>query len=162
WFVEDDKGKTRPEIRFPCKAVLTIWNYRKQHRIVPFIRMMPRSTWKKNAPDPVYKMQSIIDGKFDTSLREWARAARDLNFDEDLDNRIPLMVEFGAEVNGDWFPWNGKHNGGSSAKKYGDPKLADGPERYRDAYRHIIDLFRAEGVDNITWVFHVDSQASPE
>ena len=35
------------------------------------------------------------------------------------------------------------------------PNFPDGPERFRDAYRHIIDLFRKEGVKNITWCFHV-------
>ena len=38
---------------------------------------------------------------------------------------------------------------------YGDPYFPDGPERFRDAYRHIIDLFRKEDVKNITWCFHV-------
>src|SRR5690606_3560391 len=46
-------------------------------------------------------------------------------------------------------------NGGGETDEYGDPEIADGPERFRDAYRHIIDLFRNEGANNITWVFHV-------
>jgi hypothetical protein len=154
WFVENDEGTTWTEIKFPKVAVQTIWEYRKEHRIVPFIRMMPRSNWNSNAPDPVYTMQRIINGEFDTPLRVWATEARD--------TKIPLMVEFGAEVNGDWFSWSGLHNGGGETNKYGDPALPDGPERYRDAYRHIINLFRAQGVNNITWVFHVDAHASPK
>ena len=65
------------------------------------------------------------------------------------------MVEFGTEVNGGWFPWSGILNGGAKTNGYGDPNFPDGPERFRDAYRHIIDLFRKEGVKNITWCFHV-------
>lgn len=161
WFVENDNGKRWPEIRFPREAVLTIWNYRKEHRIVPFIRMMPRSTWKENRPDPVYAMQNIIDGKFDAELREWARVARTIRTLTEPDASIPLIVEFGAEVNGAWFPWSGAQNGGKTKNRYGDPAKADGPERYRDAYRHIINLFRSEHTDNITWAFHVDVHPKP-
>jgi len=71
------------------------------------------------------------------------------------------MVEFGTEGNDKWAPWSGERNGGGD-KKYGDKNLADGPERFRDAYRHIINLFRSEGVDNITWVFHMNVGADPD
>jgi len=161
WFVENDNGKLWPEIRFPREAVLTIWNYRKQHRIIPFIRMMPRSNWDKDRPDPVYTMQNIIDGKFDAELREWARVARTIRPLNEPDTSIPLIVEFGAEVNGSSFPWSGAQNGGETKDAYGDPAKADGPERYRDAYRHIINLFRAEHTDNITWAFHVHVHPEP-
>ena len=162
WFIEDSKGKAIAQIKFPGEAVRTIWGYRTEHRIVPFIRMMPRSSWSKKKPDPVYTMQKIIDGEFDVSLRAWAREARDARVSTAPEIRIPLMIEFGAEVNGDWFAWNGRYNGGSQTKKYGDPTRADGPERYRDAYRHIIDLFRSEDATNVTWVFHVDAHRSPD
>lgn len=111
---------------------------------VPFIRMMPRSTWDEDGPDPVYSLAAIADGQFDASLRQWARDAKRTGY--------PLMVEFGTEVNGDWFPWSGVYNGGA----------ATGPARFKAAYRHIIDIFRGEGVNNITWVFHADAQPSPE
>lgn len=41
---------------------------------------------------------------------------------------------------------------------YADPKLPDGPERIRDAWRHIRDIFDEAGVTNITWT----AQAAPE
>jgi len=131
------------DIEFPEESVRLIDSL----DIVPFIRMMPRSTMDQGEADPVYTLQGIIDGDFDDSLIEWAQDAKNTN--------IPLMVEFGTEVNGDWFPWSGLFNGGSETEEYGDTITADGPERFRDAYRHIIDLFRNEGVNNITWVFHV-------
>lgn len=136
-------------ILFPSDSVSTIDNSGR----IPFIRMMPRSNWHEYQPDPVYTMQNIIDGDFDAALTQWALDAKATN--------IPLMVEFGTEVNGAWFPWNGEWNGGSTTDGYGDPVLADGPERFRDAYRHIIDLFRANAADNITWVFHVDAAGEP-
>ena len=39
--------------------------------------------------------------------------------------------------------------------------MPDGPERFRDAYRHIVSLFRAEGAVNVTWVFHLASTSWP-
>jgi hypothetical protein len=115
---------------------------------------MPRSTWREHAVDPRYSMQSILSGRHDRALRAWARAAARV--------RGPLMLEFGTEVNGDWFPWNGRWNGGATTTRYGDARWPDGPERFRDAYRHVVRLFRAEGARNVTWVFHVDASPQPD
>jgi hypothetical protein len=41
--------------------------------------------------------------------------------------------------------------GESLCDAYGDPAAPDGPERLRDVTRYIIDLFRAEEVENVTW-----------
>ena len=120
---------------------------------VPFIRMMPRSNFDEGGPDPVYTMQKIINGDFDSAITQWAITA--------ASTLTPLLVEFGTEVNGNWFPWNGQYNGGGTTAGYGDPNFPDGPERFRDAYRHIIDICRANGANNITWFFHVDAYSSP-
>jgi beta-mannanase len=130
-------------IRFPEETVKTIHSL----GIVPFIRMMPRTTTTDGIKDPIYTLQGFIDGKFDNDLRRWADDAKRID--------IPIMVEFGTEVNGDWFPWSGILNGAGKTDGYGDPNYPDGPERFRDAYIHIIDLFRKEDVRNITWCFHV-------
>ena len=130
-------------ITYPEENVLTIHSL----GIVPFIRMMPRTDFHAGERDPVFTLQHIIDGKFDDDLLKWAHNAKRVN--------IPIVVDFGPEMNGDWFPWSGILNGGDKKDGYGDRESADGPERFRDAYRHIINLFRKEGVQNITWVFHV-------
>ncbi|MCW2959905.1 MAG: hypothetical protein JWM90_292, partial [Thermoleophilia bacterium] len=135
-------------IRFPTAAVKTI----RTRGAVPFIRMMPRTTFDQYQVDPKYSMASIVSGRYDRQLRAWGRAAAKA--------KGPLMVEFGTEVNGAWFPWNGKWNGGATKTRYGSPRWPDGPERFRDAYRRIVRLTRAAGATNVTWVFHVD--ASPE
>ncbi len=136
-------------IQFPREAVKTI------HRLgkIPFIRMMPRSNFNEDASDPIYSMQSIIDGYFDNELTQWALDAKSA--------RIPLLVEFGCEPNGNWFPWSGIYNGGAQTQAYGNENIADGPERFRDAYRHIIDIFQKNEVNNITWFFHINAQSDP-
>ena len=59
-------------------------------------------------------------------------------------------------MNGDWFPWSGKLNGGEKKDAYGERKAADGPERFREVYKHIINLFKKESFlfPNTTWAFH--------
>ena len=135
-------------IRFPAKHVRTI----KRAGRVPFIRLMARSNFGAG-PDPHFKMRSIARGAWDAELSEWCERARDAD--------TPLLAEFGTEVNGDWFPWNGRWNGGGRTAGYGNPELADGPESFRDAYRRIVDICRGQGANQITWFFHVDVGGSP-
>lgn len=124
-----------------------------QSGVVPFVRLMPRSGDQMGEVESTFSMQHIIDGNFDTALRKWAQDAKKDN--------IPLLVDFAVEMNGNWFGWSGVFNGGATTDGYGDPTYPDGPERYRDAYRHIIDIFRSEGVKHITWFFHADHGTDP-
>jgi hypothetical protein len=123
--------------RFPLATAIWIHSTGS----VPFIRLMLR-----DSPDQYqnhyFTLSRIIRGDFDADLKAWARAAR--NFGS------PLLVEYGTEVNGYWFPWNGQWNGGPA-----------GPARFRDAYRHIIQVMRQEGTSNIMWVFHVNTNDLP-
>ena len=145
----------RGGVDFPAHAVARI---RRLGR-TPFVRLMARSDYDEGGPDERYSLQSIIDGRWDgpapgsDGLRSWCRQAAAIDG--------PLLAEFGTEVNGAWFPWNGRWNGGGERRGYGNPALADGPERFRDAYRHIVDLCRDEGADNITWFFHVNADSQP-
>jgi len=114
---------------------------------IPYVRLMLRSDAAQNHAEPEFTLGRIINGDLDDDLRAWARAARDFG--------SPLMAEYGTEVNGEWFSWNGVWNGG-------DPAQPDGPERFRDAYRHIIQIARDEGAANILWVFHANNQDVPD
>lgn len=122
---------------------------------IPYIRLMPWSEYTdKGQRDPIFTMDAFLSGKFDSELTRWALEAKKLPG--------PMIIEFGPEVNGNWFPWNGSWNGGAKTDLYGDPTIPDGPEKFRDTYRHIIDLFRKEGLHDITWVLHVDTARMPE
>ena len=114
---------------------------------VPFVRLMLRSSLELNQDEPEFTLDRLIAGDFDADLHAWARAARDFG--------TPVLAEWGTEANGDWFSWSAVRNGKGRTDGYGDPDYPDGPERFRDAYRHIIDLMRHEGATNITWFFHV-------
>jgi len=138
-------------IVFPEDKVRMFW----RHGAIPMIRMMPWSKLWGGGQDPVFTMQRIIDGDFDRQLRQWFVDAKSTG--------IPLLLEFGVEVNGEWFPWNGRWNGGGTTDGYGSPNWPDGPERFRDAYRHLVGLSRASGTDRLlTWNFHVDADGWPK
>lgn len=138
------------KIRFPSESVQTCIS----NETIPYIRLMPWSVIKSGpAPDPIFTMDAFLNGDFDQEVKQWALEAKDV--------KTQLILEFGPEVNGNWFPWNGQWNGAGETTKYGDPILPDGPEKFRDVYRRIIDIFRKNKVKNVTWVFHVDTARMP-
>lgn len=138
-------------LRFPRAKVLEVW----RNGQIPYIAFQPHSGDfygpgpPQQNPEKTYTLTRILAGDFDAKLRAWARAARATN--------IPILMEFGTEVNDDWGPWNAKWNGAGQTDGYGDPAYPDGAERFRDAFRHLVMLFRQEGASNVTWFFHADS-----
>ncbi|PYI92614.1 MAG: beta-mannanase [Verrucomicrobia bacterium] len=111
---------------------------------VPYVRLMLRSDGEQNRPEKLFTLANLCAGKFDEELKTWARDAKQFG--------SPVLVEWGTEPNGKWFSWNGKWNGGAN----------EGPARYIAAWRHIADLMRAEGADNLQWVWHVNWLDQPE
>jgi len=111
---------------------------------IPYARLMLRSDGEQDRPEKLFTLANIIAGQFDEDLKAWARDARQFG--------SPILVEWGTEPNGQWFSWNGKWNGGAN----------EGPARYIAAWRHIVDLMRAEGAANLQWVWHVNWLDQPE
>lgn len=145
--ISDNWGKSH--IKFPLTSVRIL----EKHNIIPYIRLMPRTSLDEGVKEKYYTLDRIIRGVFDYRLMKWAEQAKA--------NKKPLMIDFGCEMNGNWFQWSGVNNGGRVKNHYGNHLLSDGPEKYRDAYRHIINLFRKLKVKNVTWVFHVDAYSYP-
>ena len=86
----------------------------------------------------------IIAGKWDDYIDHWGDAARAFG--------KPMIVVFGVEMNGDWFPWSGTYYGGN--KPIPDrPNEWEGPENFKKAYRHVVDRVRARGAANINGCF---------
>ncbi|HEY1906474.1 MAG TPA: hypothetical protein VGG91_10540, partial [Myxococcaceae bacterium] len=97
---------------------------------VPFIRLHMRSQDRQLVADPLYTLDNINAGMFDSDLRAWADRAKAFG--------TALIVQYGTEVNGDWNPWSAKYNGGYDV----------GPGKFRQAFRHIVEVMRAEGASN--------------
>ncbi len=137
-------------ITYPQASIHTIHD----QSVFPLLRLMPRSDFDEGHQETVYSLQKIIDGDFDIQLHQMARDAKA--------DGIPFGIDFAVEPTGDWFGWSGTFNGGGTTDQYGNLTYPDGPERWRDAYRHIIDIFRAENVTHVTWFFHPDIQREPD
>jgi hypothetical protein len=123
-------------IQFPIDAATAI----NAQGVVPYIRVLPRSQRVQNAgADPYITLNQLAEGAYDQSIINWAMGARQVGF--------PVLVDFAPEANGRWYSWNGEYIGG--------------PGVYVAAYQHFVDVVRAQGVTNITWFFHIDSQPQP-
>ena len=87
-------------------------------------------TWMANG----YNAQDLVDGKADTYIRDYAKGVK--GYGEEIWLR-PLH-----EANGDWYDWGvGKAGAGNT-----DANVAE-------AFRHIVKIFKEEGVTNVKWVW---------
>lgn len=111
-------------------------------------------------------VRDIIAGRYDDHVRAFARAIGRL--------QSPVMLNLFGEFDNNAFYGFGPDGLNSAVPDpdfppeldvpaaddlyghYGDPALPDGPERVRDAFVRVIDLFRAEGVD-VPWFMYGSS-----
>ncbi|MDO9316070.1 MAG: hypothetical protein Q7T97_16160 [Burkholderiaceae bacterium] len=97
----------------------------------------------------------LLKGEFDDYIRKVAQEIK--SFDK------PIMLALFSEFNWQSAMMFGKDGETRISQaddicgKYGDPRWPDGPERLRDAHRYVIDMFRAEGVKNVTWFMYANS-----
>jgi beta-mannanase len=76
---------------------------------------------------------AIASGRYDGYLSAYAEAVRAYHH--------PVIISFGHEMNGDWYPWGYKKTS---------------PAVFVAAWRHIVDIFRALGAQNVTWLWTVN------
>jgi beta-mannanase len=106
----------------------------------------PMITWepsngkpKAGVSQPTFDLSTIASGRYDTFIRAWASSAR-------ADGRN-LYVRLMHEMNGGWYPWGRAVDGNT-------------PAQYVTAFRHVVDIFRQEGADNVQFVWCVASGSS--
>lgn len=148
WVYFSNNWFTPEAAAFPWDQVCAIHS----RGAVPFIRLMLRPDTEKIVRDQPYSAEKIrkyfanLDkvnsGAVDSYLRRWGADARDYKF--------PLIVEIGTEVNDKTHSWNASYNGGPA-----------GADKFKRAFRHIVEQMRAQGASNITWVFHVTPYGDP-
>ncbi|MFZ1985553.1 MAG: glycosyl hydrolase [Desulfatitalea sp.] len=133
---------------FPRDNMEIISNY----GAVPLLYWLPwesREDWDAKRIDR-YSLRDVLAGKYDAYLTRWGDQARDYG--------RPLLVAWGIEMNGNWFPWSGVFYGGGALAAEG--RFA-GPELYKQAYRYVVDKVRSRGAKNIQWVLHLNSGTVP-
>jgi mannan endo-1,4-beta-mannosidase len=79
------------------------------------------------------KLSAIVSGSYDTYLRDYALAVRSYGHG--------VIIGFGHEMNGYWYSWGTRHAS---------------PAEFVAAWRHIVDIFRAAGARNVTWLWTVN------
>jgi hypothetical protein len=82
-------------------------------------------------------LADIAAGRYDAYLITYAREVRRFG--------RAVIIGFAHEPNGNWYPWG---QGSSS------------PADFIAAWRHIVDVFRAQGADNVTWLWTVNSMGN--
>ncbi|WP_083971527.1 glycoside hydrolase family 26 protein [Actinoplanes awajinensis] len=131
WF--DSWASGRP---FPVQQARQLWRR----------GIMPHYTWEPwdttlGANDPAQiHLADIVGGAWDDYIVARAR--------EFAAVRQPILVRWGHEFNGNWYPWGIANNG------------AD-PSAYVRAYRHVHDLVQAAGARNVQWVWAFNNGSSP-
>ena len=82
---------------------------------------------------------ALIDGKDDAYLRNFASRLRAIG--------KPVFLRFAHEMNGNWYPWSGEKIGWA---------------KYQRLFRHVWEVFKAEGVSNVRWVFSINAENVPK
>ena len=80
---------------------------------------------------------NIAAGMYDSYLTTFA--------DEVAVFKHPVVISFGHEMNGYWYSWGYSHTP---------------PATFVAAWRHIVNLFRQQGADNVKWLWQVNSLSS--
>jgi len=106
----------------------------------PFSTSFAQTAWEHAAyvlvqlqPSGV-TLASIAAGRSDPYLRSYADAVVAFGH--------PVILSFGHEMNGTWYSWGDGHAS---------------PASFVSAWRHVVQVFRAEGAANVTWLWAVNS-----
>jgi hypothetical protein len=94
-----------------------------QHGAIPLAQINPYGV----------SLAAIASGQYDSYLTSFAKAVGAY--------RHPVILSFGHEMNGNWYPWANTHTS---------------PATFVAAWRHIVTLFRGLRIQNVTWLWTVN------
>jgi len=83
-------------------------------------------------------LAAIAAGKYDGYLTTYAGQVRAFGH--------PVILSFAAEMNGSWYAWG-----------YGHTPA----QQFVAAWRHVVNVFRARGARNVTWLWTVNTITEP-
>ena len=115
----------------------TSWmNNVRNHGSIPLVSWEPWN-YTLGTNQPAYSLQNIINGNFDAYITKWAQASKSWGH--------PYFLRFAAEMNGNWYPWSEQVNGNSAGQ-------------YVKAWQHVHNIFSAQKVTNVTWVWSPNTE----
>jgi len=94
-----------------------------KHGAVPLVQINPYGV----------SLAAIASGQYDSHISAYAEAVRSYG--------RQVILSFGHEMNGHWYPWAYTHTS---------------PSVFVKAWRHIVTVFRELGVQNVTWLWTVN------
>ncbi|MES2388838.1 MAG: sugar-binding protein [Bacteroidota bacterium] len=106
---------------------------------------IPHIVWeaKKGLPaGEEVNLASIINGKYDDYLQQYAEAAAKA--------KGTVQLRIFHEFNGNWYPWSTVLNGKEA-----------GVDRHKKAWKHIVDIFRKAGAKNVQFVWCMNNGGVP-
>lgn len=80
-------------------------------------------------------LSDIPAGKYDDYIKNFASGVKAYG--------NPVIIRFGHEMNGNWYPW------------------CQRPDAFKTAYNYIVTLFRQEGVTNVSWMWSINADNVP-
>jgi hypothetical protein len=103
----------------------------RSHGAIPFFSWSSQSI-PSSPSESAFQLADIVDGTYDSYIREFAVAAREWGH--------PFFLRFDWEMNGNWFPWSERANDNR-------------PGEYVAAWRHVHDIFTSVGATDASWVW---------
>lgn len=119
-----ESGQRQP---FPTNDMEAV----RQHGSIPVLAWEPHA-YPSQSRDPMFSLTNIATGAWDDYIRQYAIAAKRWGH--------PFFLRFASEMNGSWVTWSEWANGNSAGQ-------------FIPMWRHVHDIFAAEGATNVTWVW---------
>lgn len=113
---------------------------------IPYVTLDPKDWDNEDIAYQKTFLGKIVRGEFDAPLVALVGVLRDFAH--------PVMFRYAHEMNGDWYPYGG----GGDADGNG---IADGPEKFIEAWRYVHRLFEREGAANLIWIFCPNAEDFP-
>ncbi len=108
----------------------------REHGSIPMITWEP---WRftEGPVQPAFSLEKIANGTFDEYITRYAQGVKAWGH--------PLLLRFAHEMNGSWYPWSELAPG-------------NGEGQFIRAWRHVHDVFQANLVLNVSWVWSVNTE----
>lgn len=96
---------------------------------------VPLITWEPWITHELGTLEAIVAGSYESYVTEFIQAAKDWGG--------PVLLRFAHEMNGNWYPWDGYHNGADLAAT----------ESYKNAWIYIYNVKQQLNADNVYLVW---------
>ncbi len=108
---------------------ITELSYIKSHNIKLLIAWEPWNP-QEGMHQSIDYLKSINDGGQDAYIKSFAHIIQTYG--------APVIIRFGHEMNGNWYPWGQRQ------------------QEYVHAYQRVVTLFRNENISNVQWMWSIN------